>query len=345
MIRIDDHTNINLDTLAEEHYDNRIKPLNADGINYHSAASLIGRIKAQRAADAAIPNQTRVDFWNFLLDNNCTKLKKIIISRPNVLKVIISEIEGVCGVDYFSVDNSYNGATYTEFGKIVKNVFNYDSYRSGTECSIIYNQFNLSFCPYCNEQIVQVVEDVNSLTGEIKKKALLQLDHFYPQSRHPYFAVSFFNMIPGCSVCNAQLKGEKKFDIDSHFNPFDKRLDDYFRFELDSFLLLSPDDVLISFKNILPYADNALADFNILNRYKNLAHKTAVFCLFQYFKYHSKKINRSTAQQFKGLFTTESKRQVLIRNYNIPINQNQINHVHLGKLKRDILIQMGILTA
>jgi hypothetical protein len=32
----------------------------------------------------------------------------------------------------------------------------------------------------------------------------------------------------------------------------------------------------------------------------------------------------------------------MLNNQNVPINQNEINEVHLGKLKRDIAIQFGM---
>lgn len=343
MIRIDDHTNINLDTLAEQHYNNRIGNVLVDGVNYHATQSLIGRIRVQRAQDAVIPNQTRLDFWDYLLNDDFRNLKRVITSRPDTLKVIIGEIEDICGAGFFSNDIDFERATLTDFGVIVRNVFNYDAYRNGAQCSANCQQLNLSYCPYCNEQTIQVIEDINGLDGDVRERALLQLDHFYPQSRHPYFAVSFFNLIPGCAVCNAQLKGEKKFDIDSHFNPFHKRLDDFFSFQIDSLLLQSENDVIINHINKAPHLDNALTDFTILNRYQNIAHKRTVFKLFQSFKNHSSKINRSIAQQFQGLFINESKRRVLLEKYNVPVNQNEINQVHLGKLKRDIVIQMKVL--
>ena len=73
MIRIDDHTIVDLDALAVQHYNYLIGVLLVDGVNYHATASLIGRIRRQRALDAAIPDQTRIDFWDYLLANNYIK--------------------------------------------------------------------------------------------------------------------------------------------------------------------------------------------------------------------------------------------------------------------------------
>jgi hypothetical protein len=344
MIKIDDHTTEDLDALSLTHYNTLVGTLLADGINYHPKASLVGRIRKQKLLDSAIPNQTRVDFWDYLLNNNFANLKRVITSRPNGLKGIIGEIENICGAGFFSNDIDYTNATLTEFGRIVKDIFNYKLYRSKPVCRNNCLQFNLSYCPYCNEQVSQVITEVNGVTGESKRLALLQLDHFYPQSRHPYFSVSLFNLIPGCSPCNTQLKLEKKFDNASHFNPFEKRLDDYFEFQLDTIILSSMSDVSISYSNKQPHLDNALIDFRIKSRYENIAHKRVVFKLVQTFRHHSPKINRSIGQQIVGLFTaTESKTKGLLEKYNVPINRTEINQVQLGKLKRDIAIQMGLL--
>lgn len=343
MVKIDDNTRVDLDTLAVNHYNSLIGVIQGNG-RYHPINSLVGRINAQKNLDAAIPDLTRVDFWDYLLNNNFTNLERLIISRPSGLKVIIEEIQDICGVGFFSNDIDYDNANLNAFGNIVKKVFNYSNYRDKPECRVNCNQFNLSYCPYCNEQLIQVITQINGATGDAKTRALLQLDHFYPQSRHPYFGVSFFNLIPGCSVCNAQLKGEKRFDITTHFNPFEKRLDDYFKFQLDSMFISTKDDVIISYDNKLPYPNNALEDFEIISRYKGDAHKRAAYNLVKTFKNHSRKINNSLTQQIIGLFIrNESRTRILLETYNVPLTREEINEVHLGKLKRDIAIQIGVL--
>lgn len=343
MIKIDDHTAVDLDALAENHYNNLISPLLVNGVDYHATSSLIGRIRVQREIDFAIPNQQRVDFWDYLLDNTFINLKRVITSRPDDLKTIITEIENICGVGFFSNDIDYDRSTLTDFGKVVKTIFNYKSYRDDPECESNCNQFNLAFCPYCNSIETQVITVTTGLTGIPEQQALLQLDHFYPQSRHPYFSLSFFNLIPGCSPCNAQLKREKRFDIDTHFNPFHKRLDEYFQFELKTLILNKDSDVEITYSNKQPYFPYQLVDFKVIERYNN-ANKRFVFKLFKTFKNHSPKISKSIGQQIKGLFTiNESKTKGLLDNYDIPLNRNEINEVRLGKLKRDIAIQLGIL--
>src|SRR5204862_2893 len=129
----------------------------------------------------------------------------------------------------------------------------------------------------------------------------------------------------------------------THFNPFHKRLDEYFQFELNSLILNNETDVTIIYSNRQPYAANSLADFKVLIRYNN-AQKRTVFKMYKAFKNRSLKL-RGAVGQIVGLFTiAESKTKILLSNYNVPLNRNEINHVQLGKLKRDIAIQLGILT-
>lgn len=58
----------------------------------------------------------------------------------------------------------------------------------------LQSQLCVKVCPYCNRMYT------TTLYG--KKRVRPDFDHFYPQSRYPYFAVSLFNLIPSCNVCN-----------------------------------------------------------------------------------------------------------------------------------------------
>lgn len=345
MIKIDDGigAGVDLDDLALQHYHSLVGELLNDGINYHAVSSLVQRIRNRRTIDEAIPEPIRVAFWDYLLDADFLNLRRIVTGRPNELKLIINEINGICGAGFFSSNVNYNSANLTAFGSTVKEIFNYRLYRNRPECHDNCSLFRLSFCPYCNLGETQVITIIDDLTADASNKALLQLDHFYPQSRHPYFGVSFFNLVPGCANCNAVLKLDKDFDIESHFNPFEKRFDDYFSFQLDSFLMERQEDVRIIYTNKQPFSDDALNDFRIIERYENIANKRMIFRLVNALRNHSPKIRQSIGVQFMNLFNGESKKDTLLYNQNIPKTRNEINVVQLGKLKRDISIQLGVL--
>lgn len=63
----------------------------------------------------------------------------------------------------------------------------------------------LLVCPYCNRNYVNN-----------RGKALgSEMDHFYNKKEYPMFAISLYNFIPSCSICN-RIKGIKELKI----NPF-----------------------------------------------------------------------------------------------------------------------------
>ncbi|WP_291285252.1 hypothetical protein [Flavobacterium sp.] len=344
MIKINDLSSVDLDDLAEIHYNNLILSPLVCGTRYHSRDSLIGRISTQKDKDNTDGNHIMVSFWNFLLDNNFTNLKRVIKGHPDVLENLIGEIHALCGVNFFCTDTNYNDTALTANGIIVKKVFNYSNYRGKKECRTNCEKLNLQYCPYCNEQPIQVITQIDDATAEEDTLALLQLDHFYPQSRHPYFGLSFFNLIPGCSPCNAQLKREKRFARNTHFNPFEKRFDDYFLFQIDNLAPSCPEDISISYINKQPHPTNALIDFELLERYTHYSHKRVIYKLVKSFKNHSPKINNSISFQIKNLFNFgESQKIVLLESSNVPLSIADINHVQLGKLKRDVAIQMEVL--
>jgi len=52
----------------------------------------------------------------------------------------------------------------------------------------LIKKLNLSVCPYCNRNTIYNLKNNTKRTSE--------LDHFYPQSKYPYFALSFYNLVP-----------------------------------------------------------------------------------------------------------------------------------------------------
>ncbi|MCD1261008.1 hypothetical protein B5M42_019580 [Paenibacillus athensensis] len=115
-------------------------------------------------------------------------------------------------------------------GKI-QSVFNYDDFCDRYEdeewgAYALVKRLRIPVCPYCNRQYITVVEPV---LGE-KGRARPQLDHFFAQSHFPYLAVSLYNLIPSCSVCNASLKRNQMFTWDDHIHPYEGGFGDDVRF-------------------------------------------------------------------------------------------------------------------
>ncbi|MDN3584626.1 hypothetical protein [Mucilaginibacter flavus] len=349
MILIDDHTSTDLEQLAENHYTLltlRNNPRAGQVLGDFKAKSLVGRIKAKKAVSVAANEQQQVDFWDFLLDNNEAKLKELIISRPSRLKQLIQEIDQQFTNAMFSVNNSFTDASLTPFGTIVAEAFAYQAmYRNKDLCVTVFEQLRLRVCPYCNITPVECLTYTPRLSNELKRTALHQLDHFYPQSRHPYLALSFFNLIPGCPYCNGHLKSQMDFDIDTHFNPYDKRLDDHFLFEVNSTNADSPD--LLEFQHISrqgsTFLDYALVDLEVTSRY-NQWYKNLIYDMMNCIRFNGPDVGLSHMMQMPDVFTTPlAAHDSLLKGMGVPRNRNEINNYPLGKLKRDICLQMDML--
>lgn len=62
-------------------------------------------------------------------------------------------------------------------------------------------KLNLRICPYCGRNYIL---NVNRDDRSIKP----QIDHFLPKGQFPFLAMSYYNLIPSCTVCNVDVKKE-----------------------------------------------------------------------------------------------------------------------------------------
>ena len=76
---------------------------------------------------------------------------------------------------------------------------------------------NIRFCPYCNADTIFATSIVkNNKTVKIKSA----FDHYYPQSKYPYLAISLYNLIPTCDRCNSNIKGNRELSLKKNTHPY-----------------------------------------------------------------------------------------------------------------------------
>ena len=84
----------------------------------------------------------------------------------------------------------------------------------------LMNSIGIRTCPYCNRNYITVYGN--------GKKSTADLDHFYQKTQYPLFALSLFNFIPSCQICNSRMKNTRSaentlypykegFEKDAHF--------------------------------------------------------------------------------------------------------------------------------
>lgn len=71
----------------------------------------------------------------------------------------------------------------------------YASFSTSDMAYEILEIINARVCPYCNRQYT-----FTARKNEVRVRP--QFDHFFPQSLYPYLAISVYNLIPSCALCN-----------------------------------------------------------------------------------------------------------------------------------------------
>lgn len=91
----------------------------------------------------------------------------------------------------------------------------------------LLTSLGVSTCPYCNRQYITYWLDEKDNGRE---RSTGDLDHFYIKSDFPLFALSLFNFIPSCQICNQRFKGST---IKNTLYPFDDEFGDKIQFSLE----------------------------------------------------------------------------------------------------------------
>lgn len=81
--------------------------------------------------------------------------------------------------------------------ELLNHVFRYDSFSKRNVAYEILQKMDVPVCPYCNRQYTSTLNS---------RKMRPQFDHYFPKSLYPYLALSLYNLVPCCPMCN-QAKG------------------------------------------------------------------------------------------------------------------------------------------
>jgi hypothetical protein len=206
----------------------------------------------------------------------------------------------------------------------------------------IYNRYtfvikhNLKTCPYCNMGYILV-----SQKDENNKNGLRpEIDHFFPKSKYPYLAMSFYNLIPSCQVCN-HTKSNKDTYIDKLLSPYEidsttfkltyipKNMD-FLQIKKRKYNFNSFD---IKFKKIDTHSNNY---FKLDKLYEQ--HKDVVLELLIKKTIYSKSYIKELKQNFH--FTDDEIYRFLFCNYK---KEADLHKRPLSKLTKDISQELGLL--
>lgn len=103
----------------------------------------------------------------------------------------------------------------------LKNAFDYNGILGGNK-SRAYRLTAAAMhntCVYCNRQYAfNIVRDGGK--NDDNRIARPDLDHWFPKSLFPLMSLSYYNLIPSCSVCNSSAKTDEIWMFSTHIHPY-----------------------------------------------------------------------------------------------------------------------------
>lgn len=320
----------NIDTIARVHYKNVVVKCGKKG----KAKTLVqileqkgaGRISRKKEFFRKLKNDIELDFHNSL-----------ITAKPNILSDFINIYER----DFSDVLS--NKKHCEELLKI----FFYEKYEKWNAYQLS-EDLNVKVCPYCNRQYTFTL-----VKSEVKKGIRPHFDHFFDKATYPYLALSFYNLIPSCYICNSSLKGSDKFKLSTHLHPYIEGFDERIKFSIRpqniNFINGTPDAFKVklkinratsySFDDLRRIRKNSKV-FRLIDLYNE--HKDFIAEIIQKSIAYDEDYYQSLFNEFNGtLFNSiEDVKRMVLSNY---ITDEKLGNRVLSKLTKDIAEELGIL--
>jgi hypothetical protein len=197
-------------------------------------------------------------------------------------------------------------------------------------------KLDIPTCPYCNRMYTKTV------MGEAGEKIIRpEFDHWFPKSQYPLLALSFYNLIPSCHICNSNLKGNIKPDLKYHFHPYNpiNNFHPIFSYELKDY---DSYKIKIGFRGEFKEKkefEKSLKIFELENIYQ--AHEDEVKDLIKIRQAYSDKYIDMLNDSLKGV--NLSKEEVYRLAFGVHYEDDKFDRRPLSKLKKDILTELGII--
>ena len=213
---------------------------------------------------------------------------------------------------------------------MVKKYENFATKKQECDAYDLAEKLDVNVCPYCNINPTYTIRKNHTLRPEF--------DHFYNKATYPILALSFFNLIPSCHVCNSTLKGSKSIQI----NPYQESLDRLATFELsikDSSFYYDAKGFEIELTAEDERAEDSIETFKLNDRYEK--HKDIILELIQKNAIYNESYLDELFSQYEG--TIFRNREDLLRMISGGyMDEEEINKRPLSKLIKDISAELGL---
>lgn len=227
---------------------------------------------------------------------------------------------------------------YNDIYSTLKIIFDYEAFSKKTNNH--YSAYDLAetldipTCPYCNRIYTKTVIKPSKITRPA-------FDHWYSKSEFPLLALSFYNLIPSCNVCNSSVKGTDLFDLKTHFHPYNKsnKIGQQINFKFSYYHKFYSS---FGFKiiNNNDFSKTSTEAFKLKEIYE--AHEDEIKDLRRLRDVYSEKYLEMLKKNIlKG--TSTSDEEIYRLAFGTYIDETKFDRRPLSKMKKDILEELGIL--
>lgn len=231
-----------------------------------------------------------------------------------------------------------------EVGSMLANIFVaiYTDYTKDVAREVL-KRLKIRTCPYCNRNYTFVVKSSCSSGGK-RFTTRPEFDHFYNKSQHPLLALSFYNLVPSCPICN-HGKATDDIGVNPYFDGFNSKFAicdnrKHTPLNINKIKLAKSDiDFSLEFVNPSRAEQENIKGLGLDVLYNE--HRDYVMDLIEKSTcYGSMAQNQAIVDSFQGVF--RSSQEVYDFVWGRYLDEDSFEYRPLSKLTRDILEQLGI---
>jgi hypothetical protein len=235
-----------------------------------------------------------------------------------------------------SKSQKQNYTKYRKLHSLIEDIFNYET--SFSKKITKYSTYNLAknldinTCVYCNRMYTKTVFSPEKITRP-------EFDHWFSKSKYPLLALSFYNLIPSCHICNSSLKGATNLHFNDYLHPYiddEKIVNNDIKFSYYNKTLNSYGFKINTFSN---KGKNTIEAFKIKEIYET--HEEEIKELRRIRDVYSESYLQKLSTLYKGIISQD---EVYRLAFGVYIEEAMFEKRPLSKMKKDILIELGIIT-
>lgn len=225
----------------------------------------------------------------------------------------------------------------------LNNIFDYEKFISSSKSTSykLASVLDRNTCTYCNRLYTNTIIEKDPITKKFNDAGRItrpQFDHWFPKSKYPVLALSFFNLIPSCAVCNSSIKGDTPFTLATHIHPYlpDSTEEFLFTYKLKD---VHQSNVSINFISGVKIK-KTLEEFKINEVYNAHSNYELKDLLDLRHKYSDNYLDTLLNSTFNSLEVGMEEAYRLI--FGVEIDESNFHKRPFSKFKKDILKELGV---